>query len=306
MDNPWNRLPPISLTLSCSDEKILQQDPPSKTKQDVAADSNTQDSLELCSQDSSEGLPPGEPVQTSSPSLLCNYGNTNLVETSTMQAPSAMEAACDAPSTAQGLQVSGGSQATPTSLPLASPILPSSRLQALPEGMPHQEQADSSVAAFPPDTLGHGQAHARTPGGDAVGAKGKLLAGDGQALLAHHGQQHPQGALWGKGREMGWRLEPVSTQSAKKSRKEETGLRCGKELEEEEEEVQASVVSGPSSWPEQHRALQLVKMKQLVGFPGEEGAWGGSLGRVPPPTAGVHPQGLSSPGCWRCGVEGGY
>ncbi|XP_030366874.1 adrenocortical dysplasia protein homolog [Strigops habroptila] len=210
MDNPWNRLPPISLTLSCSDEKILQQDPPSKTKQDVAADSNTQDSLELCSQDSSEGLPPGEPVQTSSPSLLCNYGNTNLVETSTMQAPSAMEAACGAPSTAQGLQVSGGSQATPTSLPLASPILPSSRLQALPEGMPHQEQADSSVAAFPPDTLGHGQAHARTPGGDAVGAKGKLLAGDGQALLAHHGQQHPQGALWGKGREMGWRLEPSS------------------------------------------------------------------------------------------------
>ncbi|NWS41276.1 ACD protein, partial [Probosciger aterrimus] len=136
MDNPWDRLPSVCLTMSCSDERTFHQGPSSKTKQDVAADSNTLDSLDLCSHDSSEGRSPGVPVQTSSP-LLGNYGNASLVETSTTQAPSAVEAACDAPSTAQGPQVSGSSKATPTSPSPVIPILPSSQLQALPEGMPH-------------------------------------------------------------------------------------------------------------------------------------------------------------------------
>ncbi|KFP81565.1 hypothetical protein N310_03656, partial [Acanthisitta chloris] len=38
--------------------------------------------------------------------------------------------------------------------------------------------------------------------------------------------------------------------------RKETQLRCGKELEEEEEEELASPVSGPSSRPEQHRVLE--------------------------------------------------
>lgn len=83
---------------------------------------------------------------------------------------------------------------------------------------------------------------------------------------------------------MGSRLKPVSTQGAKKSRKEETGLQHRKELSEEEEE-EAAVVSGPSSQAEQRKALQPVKMR-----------WG-SLGRREPgevlwvpPIAEVHPQ----------------
>lgn len=263
MDNPWDRLPSICLTLSCSDEKILQQGPPSKTKQDMAADSNTLDSLELCSQDSSEGMSPGGPVQASSP-LLGNYSNASLVETSTAQAPSAVEAACGAPSTAQGPQILGSSKTAPTPPSTVTPVLPSSRLQALPEGVPHREQADSSVTAFPPDTLERGLDRVRTLRGGAVGARRKLLEGDGQALPAHHGQQHPRGAPWGKRREMGSRLKPLSTQGAKKSRKE-TGLQCGKELEEEaaEEEEEAAVVSGPSSQPEQRKALQPYEKKPL-------------------------------------------
>ncbi|NXK80779.1 ACD protein, partial [Amazona guildingii] len=135
-DNPWDRLPPVCLTMSCSDEKTLPQGPPSKTKQDVAADSNTPDSLELCSQDSSEGRSPGEPVRTSSP-VLGNYGSASLVETNITQAPSAVEAAGDDPSAAQGPQVSGSSKAIPTPPSAVTPILSSSRLQAPPEGMPH-------------------------------------------------------------------------------------------------------------------------------------------------------------------------
>ncbi|NWI27781.1 ACD protein, partial [Sula dactylatra] len=137
LDNPWNRLPPIALTLNSSDEKTFQREPSPKTQQDVAADSNTPDFLELCSQGSPKGLLQGEPVQTSSPSLLCSYGNASPVETGTTRATSAAEAACDAPCPARGPQVSGGSQATLPSLSPAFPILRSSRLQSLPEGIPH-------------------------------------------------------------------------------------------------------------------------------------------------------------------------
>ncbi|XP_075366492.1 adrenocortical dysplasia protein homolog isoform X2 [Mycteria americana] len=267
LDNPWNRVPPISLTLNSSDEKTFQHDFSPKTQQDMAADSNTPDLLEPCSQDCAEALPQGEPVQTSSPSLLRSYCNTSLVETGTTQATSAAEAVCDAPCPARGPQVSGGSQATLQSLSPASPVLPSSRLQSLPEGMPHREQADSSGTAFPPDSVKHGPAHARTQGRNAVGAKRKLLAGDGQALPALGGQQHPRGAPWGRRRGTGRRLELMNTQGAKKSRNEETGLRRGKQLSgEEEEEEQASPESGPSSRPEQHRALQPYMKEKPVQY----------------------------------------
>ena len=257
-------------------EKTFQDDLSPKTQQDVAADSNTPDLLEPCSQDSPEGLPQGEPVQTSSPSLLHSYGSPSPAETGATGAASVAETACDAPSPARGPQVSGGSQATLPSLSPAFPVLPSTRLQALAEGMPHREQADSSGRAFPPDTLKRGLARARTQGGGAAGAKRKLLAGDGQALPALGGQQHPRGAPWGSGRDPGGRGGSSSTQSAKKSRKEETGLRRGKQLLEEEEEEQASPVSGSSSGPEQRGPLQPVKKKQLGGSPG-----GWSWGRLP-------------------------
>ncbi|KFV09840.1 Adrenocortical dysplasia protein, partial [Pterocles gutturalis] len=135
LDNPWNRLPPISLVLNSSDEQPFQPDLSPKTQQDMAADSNTPDLLEPCSQDSLEGLPQGEWVQTSSPSLLISYGDTDLAESGTVRAAS--EASSDGPCPARGPQVPGGSQATLPSLSPVFPVLPSSCLHSLPEGMPH-------------------------------------------------------------------------------------------------------------------------------------------------------------------------
>ncbi|NWH28623.1 ACD protein, partial [Grus americana] len=137
LDNPWNRLPPISLTLNSSDEKIVPHDLSPKIQQDVTADSNTPDLLEPCSQDSAEDLRHGEPAQTSSPSLLRSYGNASPPETDAARATSAAEAACDAPCPARSPQVPGGSRTTLPSLSPAFPVLPSSRSQSLPEGMPH-------------------------------------------------------------------------------------------------------------------------------------------------------------------------
>ncbi|XP_051485326.1 adrenocortical dysplasia protein homolog isoform X3 [Apus apus] len=244
LDNPWNQLPPISLTLNSSDEKTCQDDLSQQTKEDVAADSNTPDLLEPCSQDSAEGLPQGEPLQTSSPSLLLPHSNTSPVETSTTQ----VEPSSRAPSPAEGLQVSGAPQAPLPSFSPVFPVLPSSRAPALPGGMPQREQADSSGTAFPPDPLKHGPAPARTQGGDAVGAKRKLVGGD-EVLTTLPEEQRPQGA---PERDAGRRPELLSTWGAKKSRREETGLQRGEELEEEE---QPSPASGPSSRPQQRRAL---------------------------------------------------
>ncbi|NXA92060.1 ACD protein, partial [Melanocharis versteri] len=136
LDNPWNRMPSLSLTLSSSDEKIFQPDPPLKTQKDVAADSNTTDLLEVCSQGSPEGLPQGEPVQTSSPSLLHSCSNPSPVEISTSEAASAPEAAWGTLCADQGLQGSRGSQATLPTLSPVFPVLPSSSLQSPPDRMP--------------------------------------------------------------------------------------------------------------------------------------------------------------------------
>lgn len=238
-------------------EKASQHDLSPKPQQDVAADSNTPDLLEPCSQDSPKRLPQAEPVQTSSPSLLHSYHTTSLVGTSATQATSAAEPACTVPCPAPAPQVSGCSLATLPSLSPVFPVLPSSHLQSLPEGTPHKEQADSSGTDFPPDTLEHDPARAKTQEGDAGGTKRKLVL--------ENDQQHPQGASWGRGRDTGRSEEFVSTRGAKKSRKEP-----GRELseEEEDEEERAPPVSGPSSRPEQRRVLEPVKMKQLLGSPG--------------------------------------
>ncbi|NXJ17324.1 ACD protein, partial [Dicrurus megarhynchus] len=136
LDNPWNRMPSLSLTPSSSDDKTFQSDPPVKTQKDVAADSNTADLLEVCSQGSPEHLPQGEPVQTSSPSLLRPYSNSSLVEISTSEAAPAAEAAWDTLCADQGLQGSRGSQATLPTLSPVFPVLPSSSLQSPPDRMP--------------------------------------------------------------------------------------------------------------------------------------------------------------------------
>ncbi|NXD25115.1 ACD protein, partial [Spelaeornis formosus] len=132
LDNPWNGMPSLSLTPSSSDEKTCQPDPPLKTQKDVTADSNTTDQLEVCSPGSPEGLPPAEPVQTSSPSLLRSCSNPSPVEISTSEVTSAAEAAwgtlCAYPP-----QGSKGSQAP---LSTVFPALPSSSLQSPPCRIP--------------------------------------------------------------------------------------------------------------------------------------------------------------------------
>ncbi|NWV69066.1 ACD protein, partial [Malurus elegans] len=136
LDNPWNRMSSLSLTMSSSDEKTFQTDASLKTQKDVTADSNTTDLLEVCSQDSAEALPQEEPVQTSSLSLLPSYSNPSPVEVSTSEAASAAEAAWDTSCAAPSPQGSKGSQATlPTPSPVF-PVLPSSSFQSLSDRMP--------------------------------------------------------------------------------------------------------------------------------------------------------------------------
>lgn len=251
-------------------DKTFQSDPSIKSQKDVAADSNTTDLLEVCNQGSPEGLLQEDPVQTSSPSLLCSYNNPSLVDISTSEAASAVEAACDAPCTDQGPQGSRGSQAP---LPTLSPVLPSSSLQSSPGRVPHREQACSSATASSPDALKPGLAHARTKEGKALGSKRKVMEEDEQDSS---GQQHLPSTSKGRGRGTGKRVQHVSPRGAKSRRK--TRLQCRKELEEEEseeeeekveeeEEEQASPArAGPSSRPEQPeqcRAPEPVNTKQL-------------------------------------------
>ncbi|NWV89510.1 ACD protein, partial [Machaerirhynchus nigripectus] len=136
LDNPWNRMPSLSLTPSSSDDKTFQSDPSVKTQKDVAADSNTTDLMELCSQGSPERLPQGEPVQTSSPSLLRPCSSPSLVEISTSEAVPAAEAAWDTQCADGGPQGSRGSQATLPTLSPVFPVLPSSSLQSPPDKLP--------------------------------------------------------------------------------------------------------------------------------------------------------------------------
>ncbi|XP_050167359.1 uncharacterized protein LOC126637878 isoform X3 [Myiozetetes cayanensis] len=250
MDNPWNRIPPLSLTPSSSDEKNFPPDASLKSQKDVADDSNTPDLLELCNQDSPKGLQQGEPVQISSPSLLCSYSSPSLVKTNTSQAASALGAACGA----EDPEGSRGSQAPLPTLSPDFPVSPSSRLQSMPDRMPHGEQACPSGTALPADALKPCPVHARTRNQAARGGKRKLMVEDDQELLTPRGQQQPQSTPKGRGTGRGRRSELVSPQGAKKSRKE-TGLQRGKELEEEEEkeEQASSSASGPSSRPEQRR-----------------------------------------------------
>ncbi|XP_071613331.1 adrenocortical dysplasia protein homolog isoform X6 [Heliangelus exortis] len=225
-------------TICQASQKTSGDDLSQKTQQNVAADSNTPDLLEACSQDSPKGVLQGEALQTS-PSLLLSYSNTSQVETDTPWVVG------DDPAPSQGPQVPEDPQASLPSCSPAFPILPSSHRPAQPGLMPLREQADSSGSAFPPDTSKRGLARARTQGGDAVGTKRKLLADD-------DGQQHPRGAPWGRERDTGKRPQLLSTWGRKKSRKE-----CEEDLEEEEEEEeQASPSSGPSSRPEQCRTLK--------------------------------------------------
>ncbi|XP_062442635.1 uncharacterized protein LOC134146315 [Rhea pennata] len=278
LDNPWDRLPPMSLTLASPEEKSFQCGSPHapKVQLDMAADSNTPDFLESSSQDSPQSLLQDSPVETSSPSLLQSYSNISAVEAGMSQATSAAEAACRAPSAAQDPQVSRCFQANQLSLSPTFPVLPSSRLASLTEGTPHREQADSSDTTFPPDVTKVGLAHARTQGDapcssrKSVGAKRKLLVGDSQALpdlrRSLRGLQHKQrssGVPQGSETDSSRKLEFVSARGAKKSRREATRLQHGGEPPEEENE-QASSPSGLDSRLEQRGALQpYVKEKPV-------------------------------------------
>ncbi|XP_065590261.1 uncharacterized protein LOC136047136 [Cyrtonyx montezumae] len=278
LDNPWNRLPPVSLTLSSSGEKshLCSSPRAQEAQQEVAADSNTPDLLEPCSHDSPQGLLQDDSVQTSSPSLLTSYCNISPVKADTAQATSTAEAPC----AAQAPTGPEDSHANVSPVAVVVPVLPSSHVASHAERAPHQEQADSSGTAFPLYTQKHHVADARNRREKsprktkrAVGAKRKLLGGGGQAVphtcrslsgLQHRKpSQHPSP---GTGREVGRKLEFVSPQRAKKSRRE-SSPQCEEESleeeldkeeleEEEEEEEQASPGSSPRYHLERHKALQ--------------------------------------------------
>ncbi|OXB57242.1 hypothetical protein ASZ78_016417 [Callipepla squamata] len=285
LDNPWNRLPPVSLTLSSSGEKshLCSSPRAQEAQQEVAADSNTPDLLEPCSNDSPQGLLQDDSVQTSSPPMLASYCNISPVKADTAQATSTAEAPC----TAQAPLGLEDSHANVSPVAVVVPVLPSSHVASHAERAPHQEQADSSGTAFPLYTQKHHVGVARNRREEslrktkrAVGAKRKLLGGGGQAVpherqslsgLKVHRKpsQHPSP---GTGREAGRKLEFESPQRAKKSRREHSPQReeesLEEELEEEEEELeeeldeeeeeeeQASPGSSPRYHLERHEALQ--------------------------------------------------
>ncbi|XP_068022701.1 adrenocortical dysplasia protein homolog isoform X3 [Melanerpes formicivorus] len=247
LDSPWNRNSPISLTLSSSDEKSSQPALSPESQQEAAADSNTPDLPEPCSQCPAEDSLAGEPALGSSPSLLCS--------------PSTLSA--------QGLPAPEAAGAVPS--PAACPRAPEgarSPPAAPPEGAAQHQPADSSGTAVPPEASPQGTARAQA--GGAPGAKRKLLLVDGQ------GAQCPPGTPGGKRRDAVGRLEAVGSQQGKKSRRVEMELLHGEELEEDEEEEQeeeeekeeeeedeaASPAAGPSSRAEQLRALQPYVKKQ--------------------------------------------
>ncbi|XP_071900102.1 uncharacterized protein [Anas platyrhynchos] len=276
LDNPWNMLPAMSLTLTSSEEQSFQNSSPHRPEdqQDVAADSNTPDLLESCGRDSPQGLLQAAPAQASSPSLLSSYSSISPVKAGTTWATSAAEAASSSPCASQGPLVSEDSQAKLPALSPTFPVLPRNHPVSHTKGVPHQEQADSSGTAFSPDMLKRHLAHARTQGGETPkesrkpkGAKRKQVVGGGPELpegwrsLGGLQQKQPRcGASGGTGREVRRKLESTSTEGKKKIRREEHRPQrreeSPEEEEEEEEEEEAASVSGPSSTLEQHRVLQ--------------------------------------------------
>ncbi|OXB74046.1 UNVERIFIED_CONTAM: hypothetical protein H355_003109, partial [Colinus virginianus] len=244
LDNPWNRLPPVSLTLSSSEEKshLCSSPRAQEAQQEVAADSNTPDLLEPCSNDSPQGLLQDDSVQTSSPSMLASYCNISPVKADMAQATSTAEAHC----TAQAPLGLEDSHANVSPVTVVVPVLPSSHVASHAERARHQEQADSSGTAFPLYTQKHHVGVARNRREEslrktkrAVGAKRKLLGGGGQAV------PHEQGSAVRSVKNLEEELK-----------EEEEELEEELDEEEEEEEEQASPGSSPRYHLERHEALQ--------------------------------------------------
>ncbi|NXC43562.1 ACD protein, partial [Penelope pileata] len=137
LDDPWNGLPAMSLTLTSSESASPCSPPAQEAQQEVAADSNTPDLLEPCSHDSPQGSLQADSVHTSSPSLLTSYGNTSPVKADTTQATSTAEAACTAPRATRAPQVVEDSQASVSSLSPVFPVLPSSHVVSHAKEAPH-------------------------------------------------------------------------------------------------------------------------------------------------------------------------
>ncbi|EOB05249.1 Adrenocortical dysplasia protein-like protein, partial [Anas platyrhynchos] len=139
LDNPWNMLPAMSLTLTSSEEQSFQNSSPHRPEdqQDVAADSNTPDLLESCGRDSPQGLLQAAPAQASSPSLLSSYSSISPVKAGTTWATSAAEAASSSPCASQGPLVSEDSQAKLPALSPTFPVLPRNHPVSHTKGVPH-------------------------------------------------------------------------------------------------------------------------------------------------------------------------
>ncbi|CAM5149995.1 unnamed protein product [Eretmochelys imbricata] len=191
LDNPWDKLQSVSVTLSSSleEKSIIQPSLPSTQEAQLASsaeeaaitqpDSNTPDFLEPSSQKSPSTLSQGEPVKTVSPSLL-SYSSTRAPEVAsqgtaaaTFQRAPHVDKNCDASHDIPCGQPSGAFQTNLCPFSPALPILGSINSRAAPPA--DGGQADRGGVASLPDVGNSGLTSSEGDTELGSGAGGKDL-----------------------------------------------------------------------------------------------------------------------------------
>ncbi|XP_008174387.2 adrenocortical dysplasia protein homolog isoform X4 [Chrysemys picta bellii] len=185
LDNPWDKLQSVSVTLSSSleEKSIIQPSLPSTEEAQLPnsteeaaitqPDSNTPDFLEPSSQQSPCSLSQNEPVETVSPSLL-SYSSTCPPEAATFQRPPDVDKHPDASHDVPCSQPSGVFQTNLCPFSPALPILGSINSIAAPPA--NGGQADLGGAASVPDVENSGLTSSEWDTELGSGAGGKDLS----------------------------------------------------------------------------------------------------------------------------------
>nr|XP_008174386.1 adrenocortical dysplasia protein homolog isoform X3 [Chrysemys picta bellii] len=185
LDNPWDKLQSVSVTLSSSleEKSIIQPSLPSTEEAQLPnsteeaaitqPDSNTPDFLEPSSQQSPCSLSQNEPVETVSPSLL-SYSSTCPPEAATFQRPPDVDKHPDASHDVPCSQPSGVFQTNLCPFSPALPILGSINSRAAPPA--NGGQADLGGAASVPDVENSGLTSSEWDTQLGSGAGGKDLS----------------------------------------------------------------------------------------------------------------------------------
>ncbi|XP_048672392.1 uncharacterized protein LOC125620562 isoform X5 [Caretta caretta] len=214
LDNPWDKLQSVSVTLSSSleEKSIIQPSLPSTQEAQLASsaeeaaitqpDSNTPDFLEPSSQKSPSTLSQGEPVKTVSPSLL-SYSSTRAPEVAsqgtaaaTFQRAPHVDKNRDASHDIPCGQPSGAFQTNLCPFSPALPILGSINSRAAPPA--NGGQADRGGVASLPDVGNSGLTSSEGDTELGSGAGGKDLCRSRQhrvtkrKLLVDDGKVHGQ------------------------------------------------------------------------------------------------------------------